>query len=59
MNEALNNLFERMSDGEVPNWFEVMAALNNVTEIVTLTERPPGEPVSKTVCELNGRVCND
>lgn len=57
MDETLKNLFERMEGGEVLNWFEVLEALNAVTNIVTLDERPAAEPEILTVCELNGRYC--
>lgn len=54
---ALNNLFEQMSRGEVPDFLAVLSALNEVPELVTRDDRPaePAQPL--TVCELNGR-CN-
>ena len=54
---GLDNLFAKMSKGEVPGWLDVMAAISNVTQLVTLDERPaePAEP--KTICELNGKNC--
>lgn len=57
MEKGLDNLFKRMSNGEVPSWLEVMAAISNVTQLVTLDSRPPGPPEPKTICELNGRNC--
>jgi hypothetical protein len=57
MNEGLENLFARMSKGEVPSWLEVMAAISNVTQLVTLDERPAGSDEPVTICELNGKNC--
>lgn len=57
MNDGLDNLFVKMSKGEVPSWLEVMSAISNVTQLVTLDERPPGPEEPLTICELNGRNC--
>lgn len=57
MNDGLDNLFKRMSNGEVPSWLEVMAAISNVTNLVTLDSRPPEPSEPRTICELNGRNC--
>jgi len=54
---GLDNLFARMSKGEVPNFLDVMAAISNVTELVTLDERPAGADELPTICELNGQNC--
>lgn len=55
--ESLNSLFEQMSQGEVPDLWTVIAALNEVPELVTLDHRPASKPEPLTTCELNGR-CN-
>lgn len=36
---ALERLFENLSNGETPNFLEMMAALSDVSEIMT----PPGD----------------
>jgi hypothetical protein len=56
-NKALNDLFKTMSEGEVPDLFAVLAALNDLPELVTLDHRPASKAEPLTVCELNGR-CN-
>lgn len=56
----LDNLFETMNRGEVPDLWSVLSALNDLPNLVTLDQRPaePAQPL--TVCELNGRRnCDD
>jgi hypothetical protein len=55
--KKLKNLFKKMSENEVPNWLDVMSAISDVTNLVTLTERPPAPAEPRTICELNGRNC--
>lgn len=43
--EGLSELFDSLSEGEMPNFFLVMQALSDITEMVTLDTRPP--------CSLN------
>jgi hypothetical protein len=57
MDKGLKNLFKQMSKGKVPNWLAVMAAISNVTQLVTLDERPAGPDGPVTICELNGKNC--
>jgi len=57
VDETLKNLLEQLEKGGVLNWLEVMEALNAVTNLVTLNERPAAGPKILTVCELNGRCC--
>ena len=57
--DGLDNLFEQFSKGEIPNFLDLMAAISNVTDLVTLTERPAGPAEPRTICELNGKCCCD
>lgn len=46
MNEELNKLFETMSQGETPDLFQVLGALNALPDIVTLDHRPAAAPAT-------------
>jgi hypothetical protein len=57
--KAVNELFELMSAGIVPDFCQVMAALSELTELETLKHRP-GEKVEPfTTCQIyKGHACN-
>lgn len=59
MGKELDELFEMMANDIVPNFLQVMAALNDITNLVTPSGDAGDSPTTPTVCELNGRHCTD
>lgn len=57
MTKNLKHLFAKMSMREFPDFLEVMSAISDVTDEVTLTERPAERNAVKTICELNDKNC--
>jgi len=56
-NEALNELFKTMTAGEVPDFWQVLTAISELTQNETLEHRPASSPSAPEICELNGHSC--
>lgn len=54
-NEALDKLFADMAAGIVPDFWQVLSALNELPEILTLENRPAERVEPPTTCEIYGR----
>jgi hypothetical protein len=57
----MQELLEKLAKGEIPNFLEVMEAINEGTSCGWDFSNSP-TPIStpeepKTICELNGHVC--
>lgn len=57
MPTQLKKFIDNLEQGNHPTFLDVMEAISQVTETVTLDERPAANAELITICELNGRVC--
>lgn len=57
MQNELKNHIDKLDKGEFPSFLDVMSALSQVAETMTLDERPSADAETITICELNGHVC--